>query len=102
MTEQLRLAKHVASMIGLPPTWPNLRTIEIVLIFQSADRNCSLQEAAEIIIGCAREFVMLPSHRLKSLRLERYWPLNRFWFEDAIWQIFMPAVAAKAKAQEVA
>jgi hypothetical protein len=91
MTEQLKLATQVANKLGLPPTWPNLRTIEIALIFEHADRNReSLGEAAEIIVECARQFYALPSHRLKKLRLERYWPLNRFWFEDGIWQMFLP------------
>ena len=89
MTEQLKLANDVARKLGLPPTWPNLRTIEIALIFEMAQSGTSLHQAAETIIDCAWQFVRLRPRQLKDLGLTRYWPLNRFWFEDAIWQMFL-------------
>jgi hypothetical protein len=98
MNEQLRLATHVARTVGLPPTWPNLRTIEIALIFEHADQNrASLDDAAEVIIACAREFLSLSPHHLQRMGLLRYWPLNRFWFEDAIWQTFIPWVESRVE-----
>src|ERR1035437_4415646 len=59
MTEQLKLAHKIANTIGLPPTWPKLRTIEIALIFQAAESETSLREAADTIIGCAWHFIRL-------------------------------------------
>ena len=70
MTEQLKLAKHVASILGLPPTWPNLRTIEIALICETAFSSISLAEAADVLISCARDFrVTEPRLQTRSLKL---------------------------------
>lgn len=89
MTDQLRLAKKVSSALGMVPTWPNLRTIEIALVFCSADQNVSLAEAADHIIECGRAFNERPPRELL-----RYWPINRFWFEDAKWkEITLPCRA---------
>jgi len=102
MTEQLQLATQIAKTLGLPPSWPNLRTIEIALIFHAAQSDTSLQETAQTIIGCAREFYRLSPAKLKTLGIERYWPLNRFWFEDAIWQVFLPLPGSQQVPPEAA
>ena len=81
MTQQLLLAKKVSSALGLVPTWPNLRTIEIALVFEAADSSVSLKEAADRIVECGRVFMQRPPRELL-----RYWPINRFWFEDAKWK----------------
>lgn len=95
MTDQLRLANHIARKLGLPPTWPNLRTIEIALIFQAAQGSSSLQEAADLIVDCGRVFLALSPGKQKLAGLARYWPLNRFWFEDAIWLEFVPMLPCR-------
>jgi hypothetical protein len=82
MTEQLELATKIAKTLGLPPTWPNLRTIEIALICETAFSSISLREAAELIVACAKNFRVVP----KDYRMIRYLPINRFWFEDSIWR----------------
>lgn len=93
MTQQLQLATKIARTLGLPPTWPNLRTIEIALISETAFSSIALQEAADLLIQCARTFRATERHML------RYFPINRFWFEDGVWRETFAYTEARAERQ---
>jgi hypothetical protein len=99
MTKPLQLAVEVARSLGMPETWPNLRTIEMALACETAFSSIGLEEAAELIVACAKNFRVQPN----DYRMIRYLPINRFWFEDSIWrETFEYAVWRADRPEEVA
>jgi len=81
MTEQLQAALRIAEHLGLPKTFPNLRTIEAAIESEAESSAISIDEAEDVIVAAtadARKFGVSGSGRVPRI--------NRFFFEDALWR----------------
>jgi hypothetical protein len=90
MTKRMQAALRIARSVGLPATWPNLRTIEAALVCESEFSSISLPEAAEAILKAAREQTHRPAYRIaadwEAREIFRLNVIDRFWFEDGRWR----------------
>jgi hypothetical protein len=67
MQAALRIAEH----LGLPKTFPNVRTIELAVECEAEFTDLPIEEAEQLIVAAA-------AHTRISI--------NRFFFEDARWR----------------
>ncbi len=90
MKKPLILAKKIARSLGMPETWPNLQTIRLAIECEASFSGVSPEDAAEVILKAAKEFVPGPQHSRPSEWVRReLWRANvvdRFWFEDTRWR----------------
>jgi hypothetical protein len=84
------LAKQLAQRFYLPTTWPNVNTIAAAIELVAFHSNVPAEEAAELLVACARERtfpdnLVCPSERDRR-EISRVNTVDRFWFEDARWR----------------
>ncbi len=71
MTKRMQAALRIAEHLGLPKTFPNLRTIELAVECEAEYSDTPLEEAEQLIVAAA-----------VNTRIG----INRFFFEDARWR----------------